>query len=89
MRKISYSGQFKKDVKILFKRGLKIEVLYKVMKQLESGQVLGPEFREHKLIGKYSRHLECHIGPDWLLIYRIEREQLFFVRTGRHADLFD
>jgi mRNA interferase YafQ len=89
MRRISYSGQFKKDVKRLLKRGSKVEDLYKDMKKLESGQVLSPEFREHKLIGNYNRHLECHIGPDWLLIYRIEGEQLFFVRTGRHADLFD
>jgi mRNA interferase YafQ len=88
MRRISYSSQFKKDVKRLLKRGLKVENLYNVMKQLEAEQVLGPEFREHKLIGNYSRHLECHIGPDWLLIYRIEGDQLFFVRTGSHADLF-
>jgi len=89
MRRVSYSGQFRKDVKRVFKRGLKVEELYKVMKQLEIGQVLGPVFREHRLIGNYSGHLECHIGPDWLLIYRIDRDQLFFVRTGSHADLFD
>ncbi len=89
MRKVSYSGQFRKDVKRVIKRGLKVEDLYKVMKQLETGQVLGPEFREHGLIGNYIRHLECHIGLDWLLIYRIEGEQLFFVRIGSHADLFN
>lgn len=88
MKKVNYSSQFKKDVRLVLKRGLRVESLYAVMKLLESGKELGPDYKEHKLVGKYNGYLECHISADWLLIYRLNEEELYFVRTGSHSDLF-
>ena len=88
MRKVSYSTQFKKDFKRIIKRGFKIKSIYIVMKKLEHGENLGQDYKEHSLVGKYEGYLECHIGPDWLLIYKTHEDHLYFARTGTHADLF-
>ncbi|MDZ4132726.1 MAG: type II toxin-antitoxin system YafQ family toxin [Dethiobacteria bacterium] len=88
MKKVNYSSQFKKDVRLIIKRGLRVESLHTVMKLQESGKELGPDYKEYKLVVKYNGYLECHISADWLLIYRLTGEQLFFVRTGSHSDLF-
>jgi len=88
MRKVNYTNQFKKDVKLISKRGYNMNRLYKVMKALENEEVLDAKYKEHRLIGNYNGYLECHIEPDWLLIYKINGQDLYFTRTGTHSDLF-
>lgn len=88
MRTVRYTTQFKKDVKLAEKRGYKMDCLYLVMKALENEIVLDAKYKEHPLIGNYQGYLECHIEPDWLLIYKINGQDLYFARTGTHSDLF-
>jgi mRNA interferase YafQ len=59
------------------------------MRRLANEEQLEPQFRDHKLSGEWQGFRECHVEPDWLLIYRIEGDEITFVRTGTHADLFD
>ena len=94
MRKTKYivklTTQFKKDYKRDMKRGLKIELLEKIVELLAMGKVLLEKNRDHELSGNWVGHRECHIQPDWLLIYRIENDVLVLTlaRTGTHSDLF-
>ncbi len=89
MRRIARTTQFKRDVKRMKKRGKSLEKLRAIVEQLASGQTLSPQHRDHSLHGKYKNYRECHIEPDWLLIYRLTSEELLLVRTGSHADLFE
>ncbi len=95
MRKTKYTvkptTQFKKDYKRAMKRGLKIELLEKVVELLAMGEALPEKNRDHELSGNWIGHRECHIQPDWLLVYRIEDDVLVLTlaRTGTHSDLFD
>ena len=59
-----------------------------VMEKLTSEESLGSKYRDHKLTGDYNLHRECHVEPDWLLIYKITEKEIHFVRTGTHSDLF-
>ena len=79
---------FKKDYKLAIKRGLQIELLETVIETLAMGNALPPENRDHDLTGNWRGHRECHIQPDWLLIYRIEGDVLVLTlsRTGTHSD---
>jgi mRNA interferase YafQ len=88
MRRVNYTNQFKNDVKLVSKRGYNMSRLYTVMKALENEEILGAKYKEHRLIGNYKGYLECHIEPDWLLIYKINGQDLYFARTGTHSDLF-
>lgn len=90
MLSIVISNEFKKDLKLAKKRGLKINHLKEVIDTLANSQPLNEKYRDHNLSGEYSGFRECHIEPDWLLIYRVEdRElELFLFRTGSHSDLF-
>ena len=94
MRKTKYTvkptTQFKKDYKRAMKRGLKIELLEKVVELLAMGEALPEKNRDHELSGNWGGHRECHIQPDWLLVYRIEDDVLVLTlaRTGSHSDLF-
>ena len=90
MLSIVISNQFKKDLKLSKKRGLKINLLKEVIDTLANSKPLNEKYRDHNLSGEYSGFRECHIEPDWLLIYRVEdRElELFLFRTGSHSDLF-
>lgn len=90
MFKIVPSNQFKKDLKLAKRRGCKIEHLRDVVNILASGQELDEKYRDHGLIGNYNGFRECHVEPDWLLIYRISQDtlELFLFRTGTHSDLF-
>ena len=85
-----YSAQFRKDFKLCQKRGYKMQNITAVMVSLESETPLPPQNREHLLQGKHTGYLECHIEPDWLLIYKIDldEKEIYFARTGTHADLF-
>ena len=87
---VKMTTQFKKDFKLAMKRGLKIELLEKVIEVLAMGEELPDKNKDHALTGNWVGHRECHILPDWLLIYRIEGEVLVLTlaRTGTHSDLF-
>lgn len=91
MLKVRYSKQFKKDFKRAKKRGLPLNDLKNIMTRLANEETLEAKYRDHALSGKYSSFRECHILPDWLLIYRIDNGVMEFVaqRTGTHSDLFD
>ncbi len=82
------TSQFKRDVKLAEKRGKKISLLKKIMIQLVNEEPLDSKNRDHKLTGNYKEHRECHIEPDWLLIYRTTSQEIIFERTGSHSDLF-
>lgn len=84
------SNQFKKDLKLAAKRGYKIELITDVIKKLANGEVLDSKYKDHQLSGNFGSYRECHILPDWLLIYRINNGELilYLTRTGTHGDLF-
>ncbi len=94
MRKTKYTvkptTRFKKDFKLAMKRGLKIELLEEVIIALAMGETLPEKHKDHALTGNWVGFRECHVLPDWLLIYRIEDEVLVLTlaRTGTHSDLF-
>ena len=92
MLKPKFSGQFKRDYKLAVKRGCDPRKLEEVVSLLCSEQPLPEVYRDHALVNsrKYKGMRECHIEPDWLLIYKIQREILILklIRTGTHSDLF-
>lgn len=84
------SNRFKKDLKLVKKRGLKIDNLRNVINALAAEEKLDEKYRDHALTGDYRGFRECHVEPDWLLVYRVEQDELelFLFRTGTHSDLF-
>lgn len=90
MLKIRYSSRFKKDFKTIVKRGYDVKLLEEVLCVLVQEKFLPQKYLDHPLEGNYTGHRECHINPDWLLIYKIEKEilTLSLTRTGTHSDLF-
>ncbi|TAL17088.1 type II toxin-antitoxin system YafQ family toxin [bacterium] len=86
----SFTGQFRRDVKLMKKRGREVSALETVLGLLIDGEQLPARYRDHSLSGNWIRHRECHIEPDWLLIYRIFEgdASICFERTGTHSDLF-
>ena len=90
MLEIVPSNQFRKDLKLARKRGLKIERLKEVVNILAEQKKLEDKYRDHGLSGEYKGFRECHIEPDWLLVYRIDEDvlELFLFRTGSHSNLF-
>ena len=86
--KIRDSGQFKKDYKKCKKRGLNMELLKTVIAILAKPAALPWQYKDHGLSGDYTGYRECHITPDWLLIYRYKDDFLELIRTGTHSDLF-
>ena len=86
----SKSVQFGKDLKKAVRRGYDMSLLYAVIDLLETGNPLPPKYRDHALKGDWKGFRECHVAPDWLLVYRIEAGTLILVlqRTGTHSDLF-
>ena len=87
---IVISNQFKRDLKLANKRGFDISKLKIVVDKLADGYNLESKYKDHNLIGEYTGYRECHIEPNWLLVYRIEQTELelFLFRTGTHSDLF-
>ena len=87
---VKYTAQFKKDYKLAKRRGLNLQLLQEVVKKLASGEVLDDSYKDHALSGRWKNYRECHIQPDWLLIYYINKDVLVLTlsRTGTHSDLF-
>ena len=85
-----YHGSFKKDRKLMKKQNKNMDNLNEVMNLLINEQPLLPKHENHPLHGEYKNWWECHIEPDWLLIYRVEKASqcVFFYRTGSHSELF-
>lgn len=90
MYAVKPTSKFQRDVKRIEKRGYDISLLTGVIKTLAAGETLPQKFKDHDLNGDYIGCRECHITPDWLLIYRVSRDKLILVltRTGTHSDLF-
>ncbi len=80
--------QFKKDLKRAKKQGRDIDELGKVIGSLQQGQTLGQQHRDHGLTGNWKDHRECHVAPDWLLIYKTTSVELRLARVGSHSELF-
>jgi mRNA interferase YafQ len=91
MRAPVYAAQFKRDFKRCQKRNYPVQKLLAIMTDLENEIPLPPILKEHPLQGEYAGSLECHIEPDWLLVYQIDDDakEVYFARTGTHSDLFE
>ena len=87
---VKRTKKFDKDLKLLVKRGYNIDLLTEVVKKLANGDKLAEKYQDHALSGNWIKYRECHIIPDWLLIYRIDKDTIVLVltRTGTHSDLF-
>ncbi len=87
---VKYTARFKKGLKLAVKRGLDISLLEDVVVKIQNGIELDRKYHDHELAGKYIGYRECHIQPDWLLIYLIENDilTLTLIDTGTHSDLF-
>jgi mRNA interferase YafQ len=89
MLTLEFTNQFKKDLKLSKRRGKDLSKLEQIIELLLQGKPLLEKHRDHFLSGNYKNHRECHIEPDWLLIFLIKNEAtLVLVRIGTHADLF-
>ena len=90
MLTIKYETSFRKDFKRIVKRGYNIKLLEDVIGILADGKTLPDKYKDHSLSGDYKDCRECHITPDWLLIYQISNNELilYLTRTGTHSDLF-
>ena len=90
MLNVVLSNRFKKDLKVAAKRGYNLALLDEIINTLASRQTLPEKNRDHSLSSDYIGFRECHILPDWLLIYRVDDDDLllFLLRTGTHSDLF-
>jgi len=85
---LATTRQFEKSAKLMKKRGKDLSKLQKVVKTLIEQETLPEKYKDHKLTGNFRDYRECHIEPDWLLIYRITRTHLYLAQTGTHSDLF-
>ncbi len=90
MRTFTTTNRYEKDVKLSEKRNLDLSILFNVLEYLEKGEPLPPKYKDHNLIGNFKGCRECHISPDWLLIYEISEDntEVILRRTGTHSDLF-
>jgi len=86
--KLIYTAQFKKDFKKIKKQQKNISKLTVLIEKLLGQEKLEPKYEDHSLSGKYRSHRDCHIEPNWILIYRITKNELVLERIGSHSDLF-
>ncbi len=89
MKTIQRTSRFKKDVKRMQRRGKQFDEFRDVVRKLAVGEPLSAKYQDHPLAGQYQGTRECHIQPDWLLIYESTDKDLVLIRTGSHSDLFD
>jgi mRNA interferase YafQ len=83
-----FTGQLKKDLKKILAGGKAEKQFTDITRKLINGEKLDAKYRDHKLVGNYTGRRECHIEPDWLLIYKIDGQRIIFERTGTHSELF-
>lgn len=90
MSTVKPTNKFQKDLKRIQKQGYDVSLLTNIIKKLANGDDLPDKNKDHSLSGNYSGYRECHITPDWLLIYEINNGELYLysTRTGTHGDLF-
>lgn len=88
MLDLRFGAQFKRDRRLCVKRGYDMGLLSVAVETLRIPAALPPQNRAHVLTGNWAGYQECHLAPDWLLIYRVEGNELRLARTGTHADLF-
>jgi mRNA interferase YafQ len=88
MRQPVYTSQFKRDIKKAKKRGKDMEKIKKLIRILIDGKTLPKKYKDHPLVGNWQSFRDVHIEPDWLLIYKIDGDDVRFERTGSHSDLF-
>ena len=88
MRKVSQARQFSRDLKRIVKRGKNMDKLKRLVTLLAKDEPLEPRHRDHALTGNWKHSRDCHIEPDWLLLYTVDDESLRLERTGTHSDLF-
>jgi mRNA interferase YafQ len=88
MKTIRRTSEFKRDVKRMQRQGREVEKLKRVLADLVKGEPLAARYRDHVLVGQYKGTRECHIEPDWLLIYELGEAEIVLIRTGSHSDLF-
>lgn len=88
MLELHYTNQMKRDLKLAKKRGKNFKKLQEITDLLQTQKPLLPKHSNHKLSGDYKDHWECHIEPDWLLIYLLSPRIVTLVRTGTHSELF-
>lgn len=90
MYTVKPSSRFKKDLKVVVKRGYDINLITNVIKLLSTGSPLPEKYKDHALTGNWINYRECHITPDWLLVYKVDEDILVLTltRTGSHSDLF-
>ena len=89
MLTVKPTNRFLRDLRLAKRRGKDIDKLEAIVNLLQAGKPLPSRNRDHGLSGNWQDHRECHIEPDWLLIYKSDEEHLFLERTGTHADLFE
>ena len=87
---VKFTNQVKRDLKLAEKQGKDTERLFRVVERLANGETLEPKYRDHDLTGNYKGCRECHIAPDWLLVYEVVEDVLVLMlyRTGSHSELF-
>mgnify|MGYP003292259999 CR=1 FL=1 len=90
MYKLRFTTKLQRNIKLMKKRGKDLSKLNEVFELLQKGKELPPKYKDHALTGNYANCRECHIEPDWLLIYEIINNELIiiFITTGTHSDLF-
>ncbi|MDO4935802.1 MAG: type II toxin-antitoxin system YafQ family toxin [Phascolarctobacterium sp.] len=90
MLNIVVSKKFRKDLSVAMKCGFDMNLLDRVVDMLANEETLPAQYQDHALIGEYKKFRECHVKPNWLLIYRVDNEdlELYLFRTGTHSDLF-
>jgi len=88
MKKVAQTTQFARDVKKMRKRGKDLAKLEAVVRQLAAASPLDQKYRDHPLVGEWKPSHDCHVEPDWILIYTTDDESLRLERTGSHSDLF-
>lgn len=88
MKELIIANSFRRDLKIYRKRGVKLDTLEEIISLLKSGQPLPPKHRPHKLQGEWRHVWECHVGPDFLLLYQFDELSVTLIRLGSHSDLF-
>jgi len=89
MRQPTYTTQFERDLRLQQRRGKDPAKLKEVLAALINEEVLAEHYRDHPLRGNFRNRRECHVEPDWLLIYKLNGDEIIFERTGRHSDLFE